>query len=96
MCFQGESTATIKNPTVPEPDASGKRPDWFDLNDQANIEKGRADVAARRKAQGIPDDAPDFTDQLLVEARKRMAGQLMTKSSRRQALSNNPGSYSLL
>lgn len=101
MCFQGQSTATIRNPTIPDADASGKRPDWVDTGDQATIEKARADLAARKAQQGIPEDAPDFTDELLEAARKRMAGQLMTKSSRRSALAANPGrpnatNYSLL
>lgn len=101
MCFQGQSTATVKNPTIPDADASGKRPDWVNEKDQATIEKAREDLAARKAQQGIPEDAPDFTDELLEQARKRMAGQLMTKGSRRSALSANPGraspgNYSLL
>lgn len=44
---------------------------------------------------------PSFTDNLIEEARKRQAAQLLTKSNRRDALANNPGgtpavSYSLL
>lgn len=55
---------------------------------------------AREKDPRYYPDAPDFNDELIQEARKRMAGQLIAKSSRRSALANNPGaaspSYTLL
>lgn len=55
----------------------------------------------QRLNQGFPDAPPDFNDNLIQEARKRQAQQLLTRSNRRDALANNPGSaptvsYSLL
>lgn len=61
----------------------------------------KQDAAQRRENLGIPPDGPDFADNLIQEARKRQASQLITKSNRRDALANNagapaPASYSLL
>lgn len=78
MCFQGQSTATIRQTDTP-----------------------RERVAQQRVNLGVPAEEPDFADNLIQEARKRQAAQLLTKSNRRDALENNPGSsapvsYSLL
>lgn len=61
----------------------------------------RQDEAQKRLNLGLPPDAPDFSDNLIQEARKRQAAQLLLKSNRRDALANNagapaPASYSLL
>jgi hypothetical protein len=101
LCTSGQASATIGKPTIPDADAQGKRPSWVDTNDQATILQTRADAAQRRKNLGLPDPAPDFNDELLQQARKTQAAQLLLKSNRRDALANNPGapspvSYSLL
>lgn len=99
MCFQGESSAKIGNATTV--DSSGKAQPWVDTSDAASRKKLQQDQAQQRANLGLPDNAPDFTDNLIQEARKRQAAQLLLKSNRRDALANNPGtaapvSYSLL
>jgi hypothetical protein len=91
-CTAGQATATVKgNTTVKQDDAAGAKGTAAQAVDaEKNAEK----------ALGLGE--PDLTDSLLEEARKRMGLQLMARSSRRDALANNPGggftasSYSLL
>lgn len=69
----------------------------FTVNSSNYTEEER--TAAEAKHLGIPPPAPDLTDNLLVEARKRMAMQLVTQSDRKQSMQNGTygyGSYSLL
>jgi hypothetical protein len=70
-------------------------------NDATPLQQGRNLVQVQKERAGTPADAPDFSDNLLQEARKRQAAQLLLKSNRRDALANNPGApapvdYSLL
>ena len=89
LCTPGAATATVKgNTTVKSDNAAGA--------------SGTAaqHVENERNPSGAPPP-PDFADNLVQEARKRQAAQLLLKSNRRDALANNPGapspvSYSLL
>lgn len=89
LCSSGESSATIKgNTTVKQDKAAGA------TNTAAEY------VQHEQNPTGAATP-PDFSDNLIQEARKRQAAQLLTKSNRRDALANNagapsPASYSLL
>lgn len=87
LCTSGSADATVKgNTTAKQDDAAGA--------------KGTAAQYVRDANTNPLATEPDLSDQLIEDARKRMALQLQTKSSRRDALANNPGAtpaaYSLL
>lgn len=88
-CTAGQSSATIKgNTTVKQDNAAGATGTAAQYVEQERNPDGMATL-------------PDFSDTLLQAARKRMAGDYLAKSSRRQSLANNPGGgapvgYSLL
>lgn len=89
LCTSGAATATVGgNTTVKQDNAKGATGTAAQYVDK------------ERNPSGAPAP-PDFADNLVQEARKRQASQLLLKSNRRDALANNPGapspvSYSLL
>lgn len=99
MCFNtnhpnaltGESSATISNPTTPDGKVTDSSPDWVK---RAGIAQRREEVAQRRANAGLKDDTG--VDDVLDQARKRMGMKLLQSSSRRDALANGGGAYSLL
>lgn len=88
LCTSGAATATVKGNTTVKQDVA------------AGAKNTAAEYVQRENNPAWLADQPDFSDKLIEDARKRMAMQLSTKSSRRDALANNPGTpaaaYSLL